>query len=61
MVSVATGLRGISVGRQTLSGLFDLELDQDTPVLQTKSHFRVKTCRFIYLRERKQLSRYGAW
>ena len=51
MVSLATGSRGISVGKQMLSGLFDLEFDQDTPVLQTESHFRVKNCRFIDLRE----------
>ena len=51
MVSLATGSRGMSVKQQTLSVLLDLEFDQDTPVLQTKSHFRVKTCRFIDLRE----------
>ncbi len=44
-----------------LSVLFDLEIDQDRPVLHTKSHFRVKSCGLGNLRESKQLSRHGAW
>ncbi len=42
MVSLATGSRGTSIGKQTLSGLFILDSEQSRPVLPLKSHFRVK-------------------
>ena len=61
MVSLATGSRGMSVKQQTLLGAFKLDSEQSRPVLPLESHFRVKTCRIIVLRESKLLSRYGAW